>query len=198
MKYLEFAAKGKRNDNWDGIRDVPMPGCIVYDLNNVPIEGIEDNTYDGIYSEHFIEHLEKENGAALLKECLRILKPGGVLRTVWPPMEIVEWLQSGTDLSNNEFVRHYYQFYILREKFAPAGYENHRPQEQVAQGLLFQKGEHKYLWGKKEMIQELTSIGFSDAKEFEYGKSQISEFDNIDTPCRIRKAHSAAIEAVKP
>ena len=198
MKYLEFAAKGQRNTNWDGIRDVPMPGCMVYDLTNLPIEGIQDNTYDGIYSEHFIEHLEKDQGKALFKECMRILKPGGVLRTVWPPMEIVEWLQSEKDLSRDEFVKHYYQVYILKHKFSPSGYEKHRIQEQVAQGLLHQKGEHKYLWGKTEMIQELESIGFKFAEEWEYNKSQISEFNNIDTPGRIRMLHSAVVEVKKP
>jgi predicted SAM-dependent methyltransferase len=198
MKYLEFAAKGKRNANWDGIRDVPMPGCMVYDLTNLPIAGIEDNTYDGIYSEHFIEHLEKDEGTELFHECMRILKPGGVLRTTWPPMEIVEWLQSKKDLSNDEFVKHYYPMYILKHKFAPVGYENHRIQEQVAQGLLYQKGEHKYLWGRSEMIQELEYVGFEHVKEYEYGKSQIAEFNNIDTPNRIRKLHSTVVEARKP
>ena len=198
MKYLEFAAKDQRNANWDGIRDVPMPGCRVYDLTNLPIGGVEDNTYDGIYSDHFIEHLEKYQGEALFEECLRILKPGGVLRTVWPPMEIVKWLQSDKDLSENEFVKHYYQVYILRHKFSPDGYENHRIQEQVAQGLLYQNGEHKYLWGKHEMMQELKSIGFACVEECEYGKSQMAEFNNIDTPCRIRKLHSAVVEVKKP
>ena len=198
MKYLEFAAKEQRNANWDGIRDVTMPGCRVYDLTNLPIEGIQDNTYDGIYSDHFIEHLEKNQGSALFKECMRILKPGGVLRTVWPPMEIVEWLQSEKDLSENEFVKHYYQVYILRHKFSPPGYENHRIQEQVAQGLLHQKGEHKHLWSKSEMIQELEAVGFACAEECTYGESQIVEFNNIDTPNRIRKLHSAVVEAKKP
>ena len=198
MKYLEFAAKEQRNANWDGIRDVAMQGCRVYDLTNLPIEGIQENTYDGIYSDHFIEHLEKNQGEALFKECMRILKPGGVLRTVWPSMEIVKWLQSEEDLSENEFVKHYYQIYVLIHKFSPAGYENHRIQEQVAQGLLYQNGEHKYLWGKSEMIQQLESIGFEGVGEREYGGSQITEFNNIDTPNRIRKLHSAVVEARKP
>ena len=198
MKYIEFAAKGIRNANWVGIRDVPMPGCIVQDLTDLPIKGVEDNTCDGIYSEHFIEHLEKDEGIALFKECMRILKPGGVIRTVWPPMEIVEWLQSDEDLSQDPFVKHYHQVYVLKHKFAPEGYENHRIQEQVAQGLLWQKGEHKYLWSSKELIEELKSIGFEDVNECEYGKSQVAEFNNIDTPDRIRRAHSVVVEAKKP
>ena len=54
-RYLEIAAKGKRGLIWDSVRDVPVDGCMVYDLTNLPMEGVSDNSYDGIYSEHFIE-----------------------------------------------------------------------------------------------------------------------------------------------
>lgn len=198
MRFLELAAGKKRGSNWDGIRDIPRLGCRVYDLTKLPIEWIQDSTYDGVFSDHFIEHLEKEQGIALFKECMRILKPGGIVRTVWPPMEVVEWLQSEEDLSNNEFVKHYYQFYVLKHGFAPKEYKNHRIQEQVAQGLLWQKGEHKHLWRKSEMIEELEALGFEEAKECEYGKSRIAGFNSVDNPCKIRRAHSAVVEARKP
>ena len=89
-RYLEIAAKGKRGLNWDAVRDVPVDGCMVYDLTNLPMEGVSDNSYDGIYSEHFIEHLYKYQGINFFIEALRILKPGGTIRTVWPPYEFVE------------------------------------------------------------------------------------------------------------
>ena len=59
-RYLEIAASKKRNLNWDAVRDVPVPGGLVYDMRKLPMRGVDDNTYNGVYSEHFIEHLEKE------------------------------------------------------------------------------------------------------------------------------------------
>lgn len=197
-KYLEFAAKQSRGINWDGIRDTPAQGCMVYDLRELPIKGVEDETYNGIYSEHFIEHLEREEGIELLKECLRILKPGGTIRTVWPPMEVVDWLRSDYDLSSNEFVKQYYAIYIQKHRFAPPNFKANRIQDYVAAGLLHQKGEHKYLWGIGELRSTMKKLGFVNIRQPEYGASRVLDFVNIDTPGMIREAHSAIIEAEKP
>ena len=199
-RYLEIAAKGKRGLNWDAVRDVPVDGCMVYDLTNLPMEGVSDNSYDGIYSEHFIEHLYKYQGINFFIEALRILKPGGTIRTVWPPYEFVEKLVSGEKLSNEEeaFVEHYYNFYILKEQFAPPKNKHRSKREQCALGLLYQKGEHLYVWSKIEMIMTLKSLGFVSVKEKPYMQSSVMDFNNIDTPGHIRALHSAVVEAEKP
>lgn len=41
----------------------------------------KDNSVDFIYSEHFIEHLSADEAKSFFKECYRVLKPGGVIRT---------------------------------------------------------------------------------------------------------------------
>src|SRR5882672_9376986 len=38
-----------------------------------------DRTVEGIYSEHFVEHLTQEEGLGFLRECRRVLKPGRVV-----------------------------------------------------------------------------------------------------------------------
>jgi predicted SAM-dependent methyltransferase len=45
------------------------------------------NSFDGVYHSHVLEHLKTEQGRALLAECYRVLKPGGVLRVVVPDLE---------------------------------------------------------------------------------------------------------------
>ena len=86
-KYLEIAACEKRSSEWDAIRDIPDSenGVEEYDMRNLPMKGVSDNTYDGVYSEHFIEHLHKQEAEAFFVEMLRILKPQGTIRTIWPP-----------------------------------------------------------------------------------------------------------------
>ena len=48
----------------------------------------EDNTFSFIVSEHFFEHLFLADAIALLRECQRILKPGGVIRTSVPDADL--------------------------------------------------------------------------------------------------------------
>lgn len=198
MRYLEYAAKNMRSIEWDGIRDVPMSGVRVHDLTDLPIPWIKDNTYDGVYSEHFIEHLTKEEGIALFEETFRILKPGGTVKTVWPSMDFVERLQSDEDMEQDQFVQHYYQFYIQKEHFQPKGFTAERKQDYCAAGLLHQKGEHKHLWYTTEMVETLKDLGYTKVKMMNYQDSRLSAFRGIDTPGAIRAAHSATVEAVKP
>lgn len=47
----------------------------------------EDGTVDAVYASHVLEHLDFEEGTRLLRECRRVLKPGGVVRIVVPDLE---------------------------------------------------------------------------------------------------------------
>jgi len=196
--YLEIAAEKTRGLNWVGVNLESHPGIDKVDLTNLPTQ-YDDNQFDGVHAEHFIEHLYKYQGINFFKECLRIMKPGGVLRLVWPPDEFVERLTSDVELDadEKEFVEHYHQVYILKHKFSEPGNGHRSKREQCALGLLHQKGQHKYLWGIAEMQQHLMMLGFDSVKEQKYMDSVIPDFKNIDTPGKIRALHSAVVEARK-
>jgi SAM-dependent methyltransferase len=46
-------------------------------------------SFEGVYHSHVLEHLPKRVGEAFLKECFRVLRPGGVLRVVVPDLEAI-------------------------------------------------------------------------------------------------------------
>lgn len=52
-----------------------------------------------IYSEHLIEHISLDTGLRHLKDCHRILKPGGVIRTATPDLKFLLDYFSGSGLS---------------------------------------------------------------------------------------------------
>lgn len=201
-RYLEIAAGFKRGLNWDAVRDVadPAKGVEKYDMRDLPMRGVMDNTYDGVYSEHFIEHLTKPDGVAFLMEMKRVLKPGGTIRTVWPPREFVDKLLSDEPLTADEefFCAAYHKFYVVQHHFCPPGYENEPIRVQCAQGLLWQNGEHLYVWGKDELMQTLKDLGFILVRSHKYQDSRVADFKNIDTDGKIRMLHSAVLEAQKP
>jgi predicted SAM-dependent methyltransferase len=47
-----------------------------------------DEEFSFIVSEHFFEHLFLDDAIALLRECQRVLKPGGVIRTCVPDADL--------------------------------------------------------------------------------------------------------------
>ena len=197
-QFLEIAADRPRGLNWTVVNLQDRSGVDNLDLTNLPTP-YSDNQFDGIYSEHFIEHMHKYQGINFFKEALRILKPGGIIRTVWPPYEFVQKLVSDEVLTPDEkqFVDHYHALYVVKHKFTAPGNGHRSKREQCALGLLHQHGEHLYIWGIQEMIDTLKDIGFRVVKEHKYQESSLRDFKGIDTPGKIRALHSAVIEAKK-
>lgn len=72
-------------------------------------------SFDAVYHSHVLEHLSQEQGIHLLKECLRILKPGGILRIVVPDLEQIAelYLQSHQQAWKDENLDANYQWMKL-------------------------------------------------------------------------------------
>jgi predicted SAM-dependent methyltransferase len=49
----------------------------------------DDNTFDYIMAEHMIEHIEYVDGQTMLRECFRVLKPGGRVRFATPDLSVL-------------------------------------------------------------------------------------------------------------
>jgi SAM-dependent methyltransferase len=61
------------------------PGVIVADLRRgVPFG---PDSFDAVYMSHVLEHFDVEDGAKLIHECLRVVRPGGIIRVVVPNLE---------------------------------------------------------------------------------------------------------------
>lgn len=204
MRFLEIAGNFKRSSEWDVIRDMRVRGGIVHDMTNLPIPGIEDSTYDGVHSEHFIEHLTKDQGIEFLKEMHRVMKPGGVIRTIWPSMDFVDQLKNDPSMETHSFVMMYNEYIIDRENPFRHPYYSSIPnissmskREKAALRLLHQEGEHKHLWYKQELIDTLIELGFKDAREHPYRQSRFHQFNGIDNKDPMRTLHSTVVEAKK-
>lgn len=73
----------------------PLPGFVNIDIEpgadiqHDVTEGLpfEDASVDGVFSEHFFEHITQGQGLEFLRECRRVLKPGGVLRIAMPDLD---------------------------------------------------------------------------------------------------------------
>lgn len=72
--------------DWVNLDSAPGdPGVLPCDVRR-PLP-FADGSVDAIYSSHLLEHLTADEGAALLAECFRVLKPGGIIRVVVPDLE---------------------------------------------------------------------------------------------------------------
>lgn len=88
MRYLNVGCGAVFHSSWTNIDMVSyFPEVKACDLRKgIPYP---DEYFDACYSSHVLEHLTAKEATTFLKECLRVLKVGGVLRIVVPDLESI-------------------------------------------------------------------------------------------------------------
>jgi len=103
MKLLNIGCGNHFHPAWINIDLVAQsPDVIESDLTRgLPLE---DESMDAVYHSHVLEHLSPNDAEVFLRECQRVLKPGGVLRVVVPDLEDIarHYLSSLESASQND------------------------------------------------------------------------------------------------
>jgi len=150
---LGSGPRGIKSVNWlnlDGFYDTNVE----YRLDFSRPLPFEENSFEGIFCEHVIEHFDFENGGKLLSECYRILKPGGIIRIIVPHgRKILQGYFNAPD-------------FISKYKETSSGL----PMEAVNQ-WFYQRYEHQCIYDAEYMEYQLHLRGFIDCNEVDYLKS---------------------------
>ena len=84
MKSLDLGCGSVKVNGAVGLDNANIPGVdIIHDLLDFPYP-IENKSYENIYLRHVIEHFYLDDLDKILKECFRILIPGGSLEITVP------------------------------------------------------------------------------------------------------------------
>src|SRR6185369_3409676 len=78
-----------------------------------------DNSVDSIFCEEAIEHISRSAGEAMLRECFRILKPGGVVRVSTPDLDYFAARLKGDEI-NSIFYEHSHVYLYTRHELIEA------------------------------------------------------------------------------
>jgi predicted SAM-dependent methyltransferase len=125
----------------------------------------DDDSFDGIFCEHVIEHFDLEQGKAILGECRRVLRPGGVLRVIVPDGAIL--------------MRAYFD--------APEMLTSRRRTEsglamEAINSYFRQRYEHQCTYDFELMRHVLTQTGFNVITQEKYRTGRGPEALRIDDP----------------
>lgn len=139
-----------------------------------------DNSVSLIRCEHVLEHMDKQFEALVfLKECVRILKPRGIIRIIVPDIE--------------KFITAYYE-----KKWEKVGinyeFSPYWSEADVMTHIFRQSGEHKYGYDFKSLTYLLQEAGFQTIYKTEFGSSKDNKLTN-DQP--NHQWHSLYAEAIK-
>jgi predicted SAM-dependent methyltransferase len=86
LHYLNVGCGSKFHRDWINI-DMRSADPDVQAHNLLSGFPYRDDQFEVVYHSQVLEHFPKERAADFLKECLRVLRPGGILRVVVPDLE---------------------------------------------------------------------------------------------------------------
>ena len=142
-------------------RDPATPEAVYLDTTRrFPIP---DASFDYILSEHQIEHLSYANGLFTLRECFRVLRPGGRIRVATPDLTVITGL-AAADLGREQ--RRYVRWAL--ETFVPEA-----PGELTAFVInnAFRNWGHRFLYDEATLADALMRVGFTDIRRYAMGES---------------------------
>lgn len=171
---LHLGSSSSRKPGWVNV-DLLRPGRrleLYWDLRH-PLP-FPDQTVDAVFSEHLHEHLELAASIALLSECRRVLKPGGVLRVGVPDLGRYLAAYRGED--------------DIIDLVRPG-----RPTRAIAIGEVFFLHGHRSAYDLETLRYALGRAGFADARHRAFGDSRIKPCPDSDN----RRAETLYVEAVR-
>lgn len=132
----------------EGWRNVDIVAAPTVDVLADCVRGLpfRDGSAAFIHCEDLIEHLDAAGGAAFLRECFRVLRPGGVLRLLTPDLRaLIE------------------KVYLRREsrhlRWCAAQLRTSGPCEALNMHLRM-NGEHRFVYDEEHLRRTLSETGF--------------------------------------
>jgi predicted SAM-dependent methyltransferase len=154
---------------------------INYDLRSGQLP-FADNSCEIIYSSHFFEHLECAQGTILMRDCYRVLQPGGVFRISLPTFDELFSAYLARDFKHLDLVD-------LKQVLPNLEPGTETIVDHVNYGV-YQNGEHKCIYDEEKICVVLRHIGFRNVGPSSFNPA-------IDPANELRQRYSFYVEAVK-
>ena len=134
-----------------------------------------DGSAQAVFMEHVLEHMTVAEGMVVLRHCLQVLAPGGVVRVGVPDA--------------GRYARSYAEGTGTIDELRPG-----RPTRMLALGEVFQEHGHVSAWDGETLALVVAAVGFESAAEMPGGTSRLEPAP--DSPVRIPE--TVYVEAVVP
>ncbi|MES2780544.1 MAG: methyltransferase domain-containing protein [Bacteroidota bacterium] len=154
---------------------------------------IEDNTVDGVVSEHTFEHITFASADLQFRECFRIMKPGSFIRIIVPDIEL--FIQRY--VANDEAWFKEYERLMVTESADLSRAHKTLPTKMHALSFVLQDFGHIASWDFETMKYYLNKNGFVNIHKTEFMKGSNPKL-LIDISSADRTNVSLYVEAMKP
>lgn len=154
---------------------------------------LPNESFDYVFSEHFIEHLNLDGAARCFAEVFRCLTPGGVFRLATPDLDqYIGLFSQQLRPEQLEFLRLFAAFFNL-DRVNPCRALNH---------LAYNWG-HQFLYTEEELVDGLRRAGFTEIVRAPIGDSRHENLRGLEQHAKfygdvMNRFETMVLEASKP
>lgn len=156
----------------------------------------DNAVFDYVFTEHLIEHLKFKDGERCIRECYRVIKPGGKMRISTPDLRFVIGLYN----ENKTMLQKRYIIWVT--KAFPLRI---RVPSDVFVINNFFRSPHKFIYDYKTLKDLLEKCGFINVIRCDVGKSSDKNLSGIEfhggqggDDAEFNELESMVIEGTKP
>jgi len=194
VRKLHIGAGHNLLPGWLNTDRNPSTGAVYLDATEPFPFGEE--TFDYVFSEHLIEHLSYRSGVAMLKECHRVLKPGGAIRIATPDLERIVSLKRAFPGSVQERYARW-----LAKSYYPSAAEGNWSAYAINQA--FRGWGHQFLYDRETLQAVLERVRFVGVRPQPFGQSDDENLAGVeghgsDGNRRMSEFETMILEATHP
>lgn len=139
-----------------------------------------------IYTSHFLEHLRRDEARFVLRECLRVLVPGGLIRLVVP--DLFFFAQQYCRETEGELAR------LSQVTATPKHVEHFLSELGIHPWRVSDRMPHRWMYDEVSLTYGLCEVGFTAIHRCEFQKGEMLDVHMLDN----RPEDSLYMEARKP
>ena len=156
-----------RLEGWINTDFTETPGVVDFAWDATEHFPFEDGSCGLIYNEHFLEHLPVDQGLLFLKQCHRLLRPGGILRIAMPSLEAVVHKYCSEEWKDQAWLK------------LPAFRHIATRCEMLNASMRW--WDHQWVYDREELRRRLQEAGFFNIRECRVGESEEESLRNLET-----------------
>lgn len=170
IRKLQIGAGGADYPDWLNTDIEPSQKEVYLDATrHFPLP---DGSIQYIFGEHVIEHLTYEQGLAMLRECHRVLAPGGKIRLATP--NLLRYFALFQEPATEEAKR-----YLDKKPKWHAWPQTSRPAA-IILNLEFRSFGHQFLYDPATLSDSLAKTGFQMITQFQPGESDDPQLRGVE------------------
>lgn len=193
LRKLHIGAQGHVLEGWLNVDLYTGASDQVAYLDAAKPFPLEDNSFDYIFSEHMIEHIDHGQGRFMLSECFRVLKANGKIRIATPDLDRL------LSLNLHEGSGRDYFDALVRPCFE-AG-TSLEPHVGYVLNYIMHNFGHRFVYNQATLLKLMRESGFVHLGDYSPGESDDDVFRSIEghsTGNPVFDLETMNIEAYKP